>query len=164
MSHEGGFEPATDASAHQTAGASSIACIFCLQDDASLNTVIDANETCYARLDNFPATLGHVEVVPKRHVESFFDLSDSEVVDAYALIRTVEKDISARYGPGGYTIGVNEGRVAGRSVDHLHIHLIPRYKGDVADPRGGIRQVVPNCNPDAWVTATTATWLSSPER
>ncbi|MGH3818079.1 MAG: HIT family protein [Pseudonocardiaceae bacterium] len=56
--------------------------------------------------------------------------------------------------PGGYTIGMNEGKIAGRSIDHLHIHLIPRYEGDVADPRGGIRQVVPNHDPDAWVTTT----------
>lgn len=127
-----------------------------MRDEASLNTIIDSNETFYARLDNFPATPGHVEIVPKRHVESFFDLSEPEVLDAYALIRIVEKTISAQYGPGGYTIGINEGRVAGRSVDHLHIHLIPRHEGDVPDPRGGIRRVVPNCDPDAWVTASAS--------
>ena len=154
MPHGYDFEPAADAAAQEVADAPPIVCIFCLQDDKSLNRVIDANETFYARLDNFPATAGHVEIVPKRHVESFFDLSESEIIDAYALMRKVEKELSARHGPDGYTIGVNEGKVAGRSIDHLHIHLIPRYEGDVADPRGGIRQVVPNFDPDTWVTAT----------
>lgn len=149
-----GFEPASDAAVQQTADAPPVACLFCSRDDENLNTVIDANETFYARLDNFPATPGHVEIVPKRHVVSFFDLSEYEIIDAYTLIRAVEKELSTLHGPGGYTIGVNEGRVAGRSIDHLHIHLIPRYKGDVADPRGGIRQVVPNFDPDAWATPT----------
>lgn len=130
-------------------------CLFCLQDDSRINTVIDSNDTFYARLDNIPATPGHAEIVPKRHVESFFDLSELEIVDAYSLIRKIGKELSAQYSPDGYTIGVNEGRAAGRSIDHLHIHLIPRYKGDVADPRGGIRQVVPNCDPNAWARATS---------
>ncbi|MGH3718800.1 MAG: HIT family protein [Pseudonocardiaceae bacterium] len=149
-----GCEPPVNTAAQRAIGTPPAACLFCLRDDGNLNTIINANETFYARLDNFPATLGHVEIVPKRHVESFFDLSESEIIDAYALLRTVEKELSAQHGPGGYTIGVNEGRVAGRSIDHLHIHLIPRYEGDVADPRGGIRQVVPNYDPDSWVTAT----------
>ncbi|MGH3869853.1 MAG: HIT family protein [Pseudonocardiaceae bacterium] len=148
------FEPAAEAAVQRTADAPPIACLFCLRDDENLNTVIDANETFYARLDNFPATPGHVEIVPKRHVVSFFDLSESEIIDAYTLIRAVEKKLSILHDPGGYTIGVNEGRVAGRSIDHLHIHLIPRYKGDVVDPRGGIRQVVPNFDPDTWGTPT----------
>ncbi|MGH3770748.1 MAG: HIT family protein [Pseudonocardiaceae bacterium] len=154
-----GFEPAADAAAQQAA--STTVCLFCLRDDKNLNTIINSNETFYARLDNFPATPGHAEIVPKRHVESFFDLSESEIIDAYALLRTVEKELSARHGPGGYTIGVNEGRVAGRSIDHLHIHLIPRYEGDVADPRGGIRQIVPNFDPDSWVTATGRCTISA---
>lgn len=154
LPHGHGCEPAADAAVQRTADPPPIVCLFCLRDDESLNTIIDANETFYARLDNFPATPGHVEIVPKRHVESFFNLSVSEIIDAYALMRAVEKELSALHGPGGYTIGVNEGRVAGRSIDHLHIHLIPRYEGDVADPRGGIRQVVPNFDPDTWVTAT----------
>ncbi|MGH3830169.1 MAG: HIT family protein [Pseudonocardiaceae bacterium] len=149
-----GFEPAVDATIQRATGTPPTVCLFCLRDDKTLNKVIDSNKTFYARLDNFPATLGHAEIVPKRHVESFFDLSESEIIDAYDLMRSVEKELSTRHGPGGYTIGVNEGRVAGRSIDHLHIHLIPRYEGDVADPRGGIRQVVPNYDPDTWVTAT----------
>jgi diadenosine tetraphosphate (Ap4A) HIT family hydrolase len=110
------------------------------------------NASFFARYDNFPATEGHLQVVPKRHVESFFDLSEQEIAAAYALLREAQEQLEKKYAPHGYTIGVNEGEAAGRSVDHLHIHLIPRYYGDVRDPRGGIRQAAPNCDPDSWVT------------
>ncbi|MEH0826780.1 MULTISPECIES: HIT family protein [unclassified Micromonospora] len=129
-------------------------CLFCRQDDARLNRISHRNETCFARLDNFPAAEGHTEVVPKRHVESFFDLTSEELQDAFALILAVRADLSQRLRPEGWTIGVNEGRAAGRSVDHLHIHVIPRRFGDVEDPAGGIRQILPNCDPDAWQAAT----------
>nr|MDT0660927.1 HIT family protein [Micromonospora sp. DSM 115978] len=129
-------------------------CLFCRQDDARLNRISHQNATCFARLDNFPASEGHTEIVPKRHVESFFELTPEELKDAYALILTVRVDLSRRFQPQGYTIGINEGRAAGRSVDHLHIHVIPRWFGDVEDPAGGIRQILPNCDPDAWDAAT----------
>jgi diadenosine tetraphosphate (Ap4A) HIT family hydrolase len=125
-------------------------CIFCLRDDEELNTIMRENDSFFARYDNFPAADGHLEIVPKRHVESFFDLSEEEIVEAYALLREAQKELQQLYAPHGYTIGVNEGVAAGRSIDHLHIHLIPRYHGDVADPRGGIRQAAPNCDPDSW--------------
>ncbi|NJP99572.1 HIT family protein [Streptomyces zingiberis] len=115
-----------------------------------LNRIVQQNKTFYVRNDNFPAAPGHVEVVPKRHVESFFELTPRELKDAYALILAARKKIMDEYRPDGFTIGVNEGRAAGRTVDHLHIHLIPRHFGDVEDPRGGIRQAVPNCDPDVW--------------
>ena len=129
-------------------------CLFCRQDDARLNQISHRNATCFARLDNFPASEGHTEIVPKRHVESFFDLTAEELQDAFALILAVRADLSQRLQPEGWTIGVNEGRAAGRSVDHLHIHVIPRRFGDVEDPAGGIRQILPNCDPDAWQAAT----------
>jgi diadenosine tetraphosphate (Ap4A) HIT family hydrolase len=89
--------------------------------------------------------------VPKQHVESFFDLSAREIAQAYALMREVRDILDSEYEPPhGYTIGVNEGNAAGQSIRHLHIHLIPRYHGDVKDPRGGIRQAAPNCTPDSW--------------
>ncbi|MFC0039130.1 HIT family protein [Actinomadura rayongensis] len=125
-------------------------CIFCRQDDPEINTVMCENESFYARYDNFPANPGHVEIVPKRHVESFFDLDEREVVSAYALLREAKLRLDDKYFPEAYTIGVNEGKAAGRSIDHLHIHLIPRHHGDVDDPRGGIRRAAPNCDPDAW--------------
>lgn len=108
------------------------------------------NESFYVRYDNFPANPGHVEIVPKRHVESFFDLDEREVLNAYALLRKAKEVIDGTYFPEAYTIGVNDGKAAGRSIDHLHIHLIPRHQGDVDDPRGGVRRAAPNCDPDAW--------------
>jgi diadenosine tetraphosphate (Ap4A) HIT family hydrolase len=127
-------------------------CIFCRRDDKRLNTIVRENATCYARYDNFPATEGHLEVVPKRHVESLFELTQEEISEAYSLLCEVQKIVTERYRPDGYTIGVNEGTAAGQSIAHLHIHLIPRRYGDVQDPRGGIRQAVPNWDPDSWTT------------
>ena len=126
------------------------ACLFCRRQDPGSNRIAAENGSCFARFDNFPSTPGHVEIVPKRHVESFFDLSPEEVQDSYSLIREMKKRLNATEQPDGYTIGINEGRAAGRSIDHVHIHLIPRHFGDVEDPRGGIRQVVPNCDPSEW--------------
>jgi diadenosine tetraphosphate (Ap4A) HIT family hydrolase len=129
-------------------------CLFCRWNDRSINRILVDNHTFYVRHDNFPATEGHVEVVPKRHVESFFDLNPGELTDFYSLIRAARAKLAetVEQAPEGYTIGVNEGRAAGRTIHHLHVHLIPRRRGDVDDPRGGIRQIFPNCEPDAWIS------------
>ncbi|GAA4239346.1 hypothetical protein GCM10022254_59080 [Actinomadura meridiana] len=125
-------------------------CLFCKVDDPQINRTLCENDLFYARYDNFPANPGHVEIVPKRHVVSFFDLEDHEVLSAFSLMRTAREMIDEKYFPEAYTIGVNDGKAAGRSIDHLHIHLIPRHQGDVDDPRGGIRKAAPNSDPDAW--------------
>ncbi|MFF1477373.1 HIT family protein [Streptomyces sp. NPDC058301] len=132
-------------------------CLFCEQDRPDLNRIMKQNKTFYARYDNFPAAEGHVEIVPKRHVESFFHLTARELRDAYSLIQLAQESISDEHHPDGYTIGINEGRAAGRTIDHLHIHLIPRHYGDVEDPRGGIRKAVPNCEPDEWMPEPSET-------
>ncbi|MFY1650711.1 HIT family protein [Solwaraspora sp. WMMB762] len=129
-------------------------CLFCRRDDEQLNRISHENATCFARLDNFPAAEGHTEIVPKRHIESFFDLTPQELQDTYELILMVRNDLTGKLRPDGYTIGINEGRAAGRSVDHLHVHVIPRWFGDVEDPAGGIRQILPNCDPQTWAAAT----------
>ncbi|NEA58844.1 HIT domain-containing protein [Streptomyces sp. SID13666] len=121
-----------------------------MRDDTSVNTIQRENDTCYVRYDNYPAVDGHVEVVPKRHVVSYFDLTPREVLDAHALLVESQVELNSTHRPDGYTIGINEGRAAGRTIDHLHIHLVPRHYGDVADPRGGIRQVLPGPSPDDW--------------
>lgn len=129
-------------------------CIFCIRVNGELNRIACENRTFFARYDNFPANPGHVEIVPKRHVESFFELTEQEVVEAYSLIHEAREIIAKQHRtPHAFTIGINDGRAAGRTIDHLHIHLIPRYDGDVEDPRGGIRQCAPNCDPDAWGAA-----------
>jgi diadenosine tetraphosphate (Ap4A) HIT family hydrolase len=125
-------------------------CLFCRVDDETVNSILDQSAGFYARWDNFPATDGHVEIVPKQHIVSFFDLTPDDIREAYELMRRVQQELNRKYQPDAYTISVNDGRAAGRTVDHLHIHLIPRYDGDVPDPRGGIRRGLPNFNPDLW--------------
>jgi diadenosine tetraphosphate (Ap4A) HIT family hydrolase len=106
--------------------------------------------SAYTRLDNYPAADGHVQIVPVRHVESFFELTAAEIADMHMLLRQAAQSVVAD----GFTIGVNEGRAAGRTVDHLHVHLIPRRWGDVTDPRGGVRNVLPGGDPDRWATVS----------
>jgi diadenosine tetraphosphate (Ap4A) HIT family hydrolase len=118
-------------------------CLFCDYKNPAKNTIVAENSLAYARWDNYPASAGHVEVVPKRHVVSFFDLTPSELAAVYDLAKKAKKIIVGRHNPDGFTIGVNEGEAAGRTVHHLHLHLIPRYIGDVKNPRGGIRHVIP---------------------
>ncbi len=125
-------------------------CLFCKLDDSSLNDILIESFSFVVRRDNFPVSKGHVEVVPRRHVESFFDLTATEIAEAYELMQDARKKIDDEFSPAAYTIGVNDGTAAGRTIDHLHIHLIPRYEGDVEDPRGGIRQILPGAHPDKW--------------
>ncbi|MFJ1458101.1 HIT family protein [Nocardia sp. N2S4-5] len=125
-------------------------CIFCRHADPTVNTVVRSRGTMYARWDNFPASRGHVEIVPFRHILSFFDMTTRETRDMHVLARSVKDTLDSLYKPDGFTIGVNDGSAAGRTVPHLHIHIIPRWHGDVPDPRGGIRNVFADCDPDAW--------------
>jgi diadenosine tetraphosphate (Ap4A) HIT family hydrolase len=97
----------------------------------------------YARWDNFPVSPGHAEIVPKRHIESIFDLNEEEREEMFELLRSMKEVIQIRHRPDGFNVGVNEGRAAGRTIDHLHVHLIPRYVGDVEDPVGGVRNIIP---------------------
>ena len=85
----------------------------------------------------------HVLVVPRRHVASYFDLTPEEQAAITALLRAAQKRIQAEHAPDGYNVGINVGEAAGQNRMHVHVHLIPRYKGDVPDPRGGIRCVLP---------------------
>ena len=118
-------------------------CLFCDKENKDQHRIIAENELAYARWDNIPVSNGHAEVIPKRHVESFFDLKDDEVLALYRLAQQTKEVISEKYSPDGFNIGINDGEAAGRSVHHLHIHLIPRYKGDIENPRGGVRHIIP---------------------
>jgi diadenosine tetraphosphate (Ap4A) HIT family hydrolase len=131
-------------------------CIFCRAEDADRNRILRAHGgkhggKIYARFDNFPASDGHIELVPFRHVLSFFDLTNEEVKDLIALARECRDYLKELCRPDGYTIGVNDGAAAGQTVPHLHLHIIPRWYGDVPDPRGGIRQILPGPDPSAWL-------------
>ena len=118
-------------------------CLFCDKNNSKKHVIIDENNLFYARWDNFPVSKGHAEIVPKKHITSFFDLSEDELKNFYILIKEVKKRIKDRFHPEGFNIGINEGKVAGQTIMHLHIHIIPRYKNDVKNPVGGIRNIFP---------------------
>lgn len=102
------------------------------------------NPLCYVRYDGYPVSKGHFLIVPFRHVSSFFDLTAVEQQAALELVWQAKAKLDLDLHPQGYNIGVNVGGTAGQTVMHAHIHLIPRYAGDVPDPRGGVRWVIPN--------------------
>lgn len=115
------------------------ACIFCNMAEVYLC----ANELAFAIEDRFPAAPGHSLVIPRRHLLTLDDASADEICALFALIREAKAIIKEKYRADGFNIGVNEGAAAGQTVMHAHIHIIPRCNGDVADPRGGIRKVLP---------------------
>jgi len=94
--------------------------------------------------DGYPVSPGHRLVLPKRHVQSWFDLTDSEAAESFKAIRWTKEVINREHRPDGYNIGINDGAAAGQTVAHVHIHVIPRYEGDSPDPRGGVRWVCPD--------------------
>ena len=94
--------------------------------------------------DGFPITPGHTLIIPRRHVDSFFNLTADEKLDLLGLLEIAKADVDAEFKPDSYNVGINDGPAAGQTVPHLHIHLIPRYTGDVADPRGGVRWIIPD--------------------
>jgi len=106
--------------------------------------VVIEDTLAYVRFDNNSLALGHVLVVPRRHVASFFDMTAEEKACVLALLDRAKAQIEQEFAPDGYNIGVNVGRAGGQSRMHVHVHLIPRYDGDVTDPRGGIRCVLAN--------------------
>ena len=93
--------------------------------------------------DRFPVSLGHSLLIPKRHVASLFELTAEEFNALHELLHSTRAQLDEQYQPDGYNIGVNVGAAAGQTVFHLHVHVMPRYVGDCADPRGGVRWVLP---------------------
>jgi len=96
-----------------------------------------------ARRDTYPVNKGHTLIIPRRHVVSFFDATDEERNAMTALLVETRALLDREHDPDGYNIGINDGRAAGQTIMHLHIHIVPRYVGDKADPRGGIRALFP---------------------
>ena len=106
--------------------------------------ISDARAHAFAVLDAFPVSPGHTLVIPRRHVADIFELTASELKDIVRLIKSVRDQIKRSRHPAGFNIGVNVGRAAGQTVMHAHVHVIPRYLGDVDDPTGGVRGVIPH--------------------
>src|SRR4051812_38868230 len=122
---------------HMTERNNSAVCELCDCREAILE-----NTLAYARYDNNSLSRGHVLVIPKRHVASFFEMSKNEQVAVLELLAECQSHVQVAYSPDGYNIGVNVGSAAGQSRMHVHVHLIPHYVGDVPDPTGGIRCVL----------------------
>lgn len=115
------------------------ACPFCAADHAVLK-----NDLAYACFDKYPVNRGHLLLLPFRHVATWFDASPEELHALLALVDAGKRYLDAKFQPDGYNLGVNVGEAAGQTIPHLHVHLIPRYRGDCAEPRGGVRGVIPS--------------------
>jgi diadenosine tetraphosphate (Ap4A) HIT family hydrolase len=116
-------------------------CPFC---SPPRDRILHERETAFAIRDGFPVSPGHTLIIPKRHVASFFENSEEERAAMLALLDGQKRALDAEYSPAGYNVGINDGAAAGQTVPHLHIHLIPRFAGDLPDPRGGVRWVMPH--------------------
>ena len=114
-------------------------CIFCHEEEALLQ-----NELAWAHYDKYPVSPGHLLIITRRHVQSYFDTTPKERLALNQLLEEAKKLLDKEYRPDGYNIGVNCGDAAGQTIMHLHIHLIPRYQGDIDNPRGGVRGVIPD--------------------
>ena len=106
--------------------------------------VVATNELAYAIKDGFPVTEGHLLVIPKRHTKDFFGLTDAELIACTQLLKELRLTVTSQdQHVEGFNVGMNAGAVAGQTIFHCHIHLIPRRKGDVENPRGGVRHTIP---------------------
>ena len=116
-------------------------CIFCkiIKEEIQFE-----NQLAYSSIDSYPVSEFHSLIVPKRHIETYFELNYEEMQACNELIlKTQEKILKQDSSVKGFNIGTNAGKVAGQSIMHCHIHLIPRREGDVEDPQGGVRSVIP---------------------
>ncbi|ADI00158.1 HIT family protein [Salisediminibacterium selenitireducens] len=116
----------------------SIECPFC-----SIHKYIIENNLAFVIYDKYPVTEGHALIIPKRHVSDYFDTTDAEkkaMLDLAEEIRTIQLK---EFSPDGFNVGINCGQAAGQTIYHVHMHVIPRYDGDMKDPAGGVRGVIP---------------------
>ena len=116
-------------------------CLFCEMANGSESRLI-IEEYFYAVYDSFPVNKGHVLICSRRHVKDIFGLTQKEFIALHDILGSVEA-ILAQYSPDGYNVGANCGEAAGQTIMHFHLHVIPRYKGDVEKPRGGVRNIKP---------------------
>ena len=117
-------------------------CLFCNIKESGFT---HQNTLAYASYDSYPVTNHHCLIIPKRHVSNYFDLTNEEIIACNDLIKLIKQEISDKDKTvEAFNIGVNTGKIAGQSIMHCHIHLIPRRKGDVENPQGGVRSVIPS--------------------
>ena len=115
-------------------------CAFC---ELPPGRIVLSNKHGMVVRDAYPISPGHTLIIPRRHVGSFFDIDVAERDALLALLEEAKRRLDREFKADGYNIGINDGAAAGQTVAHLHIHLIPRYNGDRADPRGGVRWIIP---------------------
>jgi len=115
-------------------------CLFC---NPGGKGVVSSNEYGYLSYDSYPVNKGHMLIVPYRHFDSYFDCTPAEKESLWLLVDEAKRLLDGEHQPDGYNVGINVGPAAGQSIMHLHIHLIPRYRGDMANPKGGVRGVIP---------------------
>ena len=116
-------------------------CIFCNIDK---DRIILENEDAFAVYDVFPVSKGHMLIIPKKHIKNYFEADEQLRAQLWKLVDECKKMSDKKFTPQGYNVGINCGEAAGQTVMHLHIHLIPRYSGDIENPRGGVRGVIPD--------------------
>jgi len=114
-------------------------CIFC-----NPGKILLENSLACARYDDYPVSPGHMLIIPCRHVADYFDTTLAEKHAMLELIEAARQLLESEHAPDGYNLGINCGATAGQSVPHVHYHLIPRYQGDMENPRGGVRGVIPD--------------------
>jgi diadenosine tetraphosphate (Ap4A) HIT family hydrolase/predicted house-cleaning noncanonical NTP pyrophosphatase (MazG superfamily) len=120
-------------------------CLFCQMSCGEKETSFFAKfQHCYVIKDQFPVSPGHILIIPYQHTENWFTATEEVRLDIMKALISVKERLDVDYDPHGYNIGANCGKVAGQSVMHLHVHLIPRYLGDMEDPKGGVRGVIPS--------------------
>lgn len=127
----------------------SMTCLFCGLPE---NRVLFRNDAAIVIRDAFPVSPGHTLVIPLKHVESLFETSAEDRAAMFELLNVASQQLKTEFAPAGYNIGINDGAAAGQTIRHLHMHLIPRYAGDRADPRGGVRWIIPE-KADYWSAA-----------
>ena len=116
-------------------------CLFCNSKDSG---IAHENDFAYASFDTYPVTDHHCLIIPKRHVVDYFELSNEELIACNDLIKIVKQEVQNKdKSIKGFNVGTNSGKIAGQSIMHCHIHLIPRREGDVENPQGGVRSVIP---------------------
>lgn len=115
-------------------------CPFC---EVNKDEIILKNDKCFARLDLYPVNPGHLLIIPFRHFSNYFDSTQDEIQSILDMIKKAKVYLDQKYKPDGYNIGVNVNQCAGQTIMHLHIHIIPRYDGDMENPQGGVRGVIP---------------------
>lgn len=115
-------------------------CIFCKPQ----REILAENALAIATPDTYPVSPGHSLILPRRHAKTIWDLTDEEYAACWALARDLKPLLQARFNPDGFNVGANCEAAGGQSVWHAHIHVIPRYQGDVPDARGGVRNIIPH--------------------